>query len=415
MTDAFLEVGERVGERWARERGVVGAGIGLGGSWEGAGRWLVVEGGGGGDGGGGGGGGGCGKGAGKGWAWGRGDVGAGRGLVAGSGLGEGRGGEQEGRGRVGRGVEGMDKEIGCVRNKIADAFLEVHRGRCVRTCASSSRRHVAAQAWFGLSQSNQAFSLPSVPDNLRHPAPPCSLCEEDHIPAVADRMVLRKLVPTDRIMVLRKLAQDMREWIHRRVSHGIRGDCYGMVPVSNGGAREEGRRGIRKDGGIEGAGTGHARVAGLREREVYEAGCRGSLLCSLSPHSSPNPPPLPLHASFQRLFPTPLAHTTPPHLLPTPSLLPLSPTPFPHAFSSPPSPPPPLSPTHFAHPIPPPTPFPHAFFSPLSPTSFPHAFSSPPSPPPSLSPSHFAHPFPPPTPFPHAISSPLSPFKRMLI
>ncbi|CAI6002456.1 unnamed protein product [Closterium sp. NIES-65] len=312
----------------------------------------------------------------------------------------------------------MDKEIGCVRNKIADAFLEVHRGRCVRTCASSSRRHVAAQAWFGLSQSNQAFSLPSVPDNLRHPAPPCSLCEEDHIPAVADRMVLRKLVPTDRIMVLRKLAQDMREWIHRRVSHGIRGDCYGMVPVSNGGGREEGRRGIRKDGGIEGAGTGHARVAGLRvgergreggegirgiwkeglrgdggkkmarvqEREVYEAGCRGSLLCSLSPHSSPNPPPLPLHASFQRLFPTPLAHTTPPHLLPTPSLLPLSPTPFPHAFPSP-----------------------------LSPTSFPHAFSSPPSPPPPLSPTHFAHPIPPPTPFPHAIFSPLSPFKRMLI
>ncbi|CAI5928675.1 unnamed protein product [Closterium sp. NIES-64] len=200
-------------------------------------------------------------------------------------------------------------------------------------------------------------------------------------------------------MVLRKLAQDMREWIHRRVSHGIRGDCYGMVPVSNGGGREEGRRGIRKDRGIEGAGTGHARVAGLRvgergreggegirgiwkeglrgdggkkmarvqEREVYEAGCRGSLLCSLSPHSSPNPPPLPLHASFQRLFPTPLAHTTPPHLLPTPSLLPLSPTPFPHAFPSP------LSPTSFPHafsspPSPPPTPFPHAFCSPHSPT-----------------------------------------------
>ncbi|CAI5952633.1 unnamed protein product [Closterium sp. NIES-65] len=191
----------------------------------------------------------------------------------------------------------------------------------------------------------------------------------------------------------------MREWIHRRVSHGIRGDCYGMVPVSNGGGREEGRRGIRKDRGIEGAGTGHARVAGLRvgergreggegirgiwkeglrgdggkkmarvqEREVYEAGCRGSLLCSLSPHSSPNPPPLPLHASFQRLFPTPLAHTTPPHLLPTPSLLPLSPTPFPHAFPSP------LSPTSFPHafsspPSPPPTPFPHAFCSPHSPT-----------------------------------------------
>ncbi|CAI6000050.1 unnamed protein product [Closterium sp. NIES-64] len=204
-----------------------------------------------------------------------------------------------------------------------------------------------------------------------------SVCEEDHIPAVADRMVLRKLVPTDRIMVLRKLAQDMREWIHRRVSHGIRGDCYGMVP----------------------------------EREVYEAGCRGSLLCSLSPHSSPNPPPLPLHASFQRLFPTPLAHTTPPHLLPTPSLLPLSPTPFPHAFPHPLSPPTPFPPRILLIPIPPPTPFPHAFFSPLSPTSFPHAFSSPPSPPPSLSPSHFAHPFPPPTPFPHAISSPLSPFK----
>ncbi|CAI5990461.1 unnamed protein product [Closterium sp. NIES-65] len=263
MTDAFLEVGERVGERWARERGVVGAGIGLGGSWEGAGRWLVVEGGGGGDGGGGeGGGGGCGKGAGKGWAWGRGDVGAGRGLVAGSGLGEGRGGEQEGRGRVGRGVEGMDKEIGCVRNKIADAFLEVHRGRCVRTCASSSRRHVAAQAWFGLSQSNQAFSLPSVPDNLRHPAPPCSRL---HPPPAA----------ADRIMVLCKLAQDMREWIHRRVSHGIRGDCYGMVPVSNRGAREEGRRGIRKDGGIKGAGTGHARVAGLRVGERGREGGEG--------------------------------------------------------------------------------------------------------------------------------------------
>ncbi|CAI5966039.1 unnamed protein product [Closterium sp. NIES-64] len=175
----------------------------------------------------------------------------------------------------------------------------------------------------------------------------------------------------------------MREWIHRRVSHGIRGDCYGMVPVSNGGAREEGRRGIRKDGGIKGAGTGHARVAGLREREVYEAGCRGfSPLLFVTPFFPypPPPPPLPLHASFQRLFPTPLAHTTPTHLLPPPSLLPLSPPPFPHAFSPPLSPP--LSPMHFPHPPLPPHPFPPRILL---------------------------------TPFPHAISSPLSPFKRMLI
>ncbi|CAI5957292.1 unnamed protein product [Closterium sp. NIES-64] len=178
------------------------------------------------------------------------------------------------------------------------------------------------------------------------------------------------------------------------------------------GGREGQRRGGGNTGDMEGLrGDGGKKMARVQEREVYEAGCRGSLLCSLSPHSSPNPPPLPpspLHASFQRLFPTPLAHTTPPHLLPPSSLLPLSPTPFPHsfssplsptsfphAFSSPPSPPPPLSPTHFAHPIPPPTPFPHAFSSPLSPTSFPHAFSSPLSPPP--------------TPFPHAFCSPLSP------
>ncbi|CAI6007186.1 unnamed protein product [Closterium sp. NIES-65] len=136
-------------------------------------------------------------------------------------------------------------------------------------------------------------------------------------------------------------------------------------------------------------------MARVQEREVYEAGCRGSLLCSLSPHSSPNPPPLPLHASFQRLFPTPLAHTTPPHLLPTPSLLPLSPTPFPHAFSSPPSPPP--------------TPFPHAFCSPHSPTHplpprifltpLPHLF------PPCI----FLTPLSPPIPFPLAFCSPLSP------
>ncbi|CAI5982217.1 unnamed protein product [Closterium sp. NIES-65] len=149
MADAFLEVGDRVGERWARGRGGVGAGRGLGDCWERAGRWP-----------------------------------------------------REGGGRVG--------------------------------------------AWRTKSGSPATRSL-----------------------TASSRCV------SDRIMVLRKLAQDMREWIHRRVSHGIRGDCYGMVPVSNGGAREEGRRGIRKDGGIKGAGTGHARVAGLRVGERGREGGEG--------------------------------------------------------------------------------------------------------------------------------------------
>ncbi|CAI5940639.1 unnamed protein product [Closterium sp. NIES-64] len=100
-----------------------------------------------------------------------------------------------------------------------------------------------------------------------------------------------------------------------------------------------------------------------------------SLLCSLSPHSSPTPPPpspLPLHASFQRLFPTPLAHTTPPHLLPPPSLLPLSPTPFPPRIF--------LTPLHHLFP-------PCIFLTPLSP---PHPF------PPRILLTPFPHPpFPP--------------------
>ncbi|CAI5496037.1 unnamed protein product [Closterium sp. Naga37s-1] len=107
-----------------------------------------------------------------------------------------------GEGRVG-GEEGMENESGCSQDEIADAFLEARRGRGERRAGRVVGRAGTADR-METSQSIPSFTFPPVP--FPPLSSPCQVCE-DRVPAVADRMVYEdRVLPADH-----KLAQDMRE------------------------------------------------------------------------------------------------------------------------------------------------------------------------------------------------------------